>query len=337
MQSSFSSWFLTLGHHGDDSEDEKLRKSSLLIMSAPFAFAGLLWGALYFANKLYIPGAIPFVYGILSILSIVHFAKTTKYKFFRNSQLLLILILPFALQTSLGGFIPGSVVIIWAIIAPIGALVFHSIRRAVAWFAAYILLIIVAYIINDMLLESVIWEIGNEFIIALILMNVIGVSSIVFMIQYYFVSKQRELKSAIELNNMELESQSEKLKEMDKVKSRFFANISHEFRTPLTLIIGILKKQLSDPQQLPSPKDTDTMKRNSDRLLQLINQLLDLSKLESGEMKLRASKNDIYQFVENLIRLFQSAYLEKNIIVTLNGQAVDKSANEALLVSFVRH
>ena len=116
----FHDKFIVLGHHPNDSDEIKLKKSSLLMMSAPFAVAGLVWGLLYFAYGLNIPGIIPFSYGILSVLSIIHFAKTTKYKFFRNSQVFLILILPFSLQISLGGFIPGSAVIMWALIAPAG-------------------------------------------------------------------------------------------------------------------------------------------------------------------------------------------------------------------------
>ena len=100
--------FLILGHHPNDSDDEKLRKTSLVIMSGPFAFAGLLWGVLYWANGLIVSGYIPFIYGLLSVASVIYFAKTTRYTFFRNSQLLLILILPFSLQISLGGYIPAK-------------------------------------------------------------------------------------------------------------------------------------------------------------------------------------------------------------------------------------
>jgi signal transduction histidine kinase len=64
---------------------------------------------------------------------------------------------------------------------------------------------------------------------------------------------------------------------MDQIKSRFFANISHEFRTPLTIILGLVNKQISSPKNPPDQKDGETMKRNSLRLLELINQLLDLS------------------------------------------------------------
>lgn len=315
--------FASLGHHPTDSDDVKLKKSSLLVMSGPFMLAGLGWGLLYFANGLEIPGAIPFCYGILSLGSILIFSFTKKYKVFRNSQLLLILILPFALQISLGGFIPSSAVMYWAIIAPAGAMFLDSVKKSVYWFVAYILLVIVAYLINDLLPDYVNWNLSGSFINVLFMMNIIGVSSIVFAIMFYFVGKITDLNTEIELKKNVLESQAVKLKEMDKIKSRFFANISHEFRTPLTLILGLANKQITKPNSPPDPGDSDTIKRNSQRLLQLINQLLDLSKIESSEMKMEASKSNIVKFVENLSSQFESLAFVNKITITFNGQGIN--------------
>ena len=182
--------FITLGHKSEDAEDIKLKKSSLLIMSSLFAIAGLLWGFLYFANGLILSGYIPFTYGLLSISSIIHFSITAKYKMFRSSQLLLILILPFALQISLGGFVPGSAVIIWALICPLGALVFLNKKQAGRWFIAFITLVIISFLINKKLPEYIDWNIDEGFIIMLFVMNIIGFSTLLFSIQYFFIGKQ---------------------------------------------------------------------------------------------------------------------------------------------------
>ncbi|UCH95426.1 MAG: response regulator [Candidatus Aminicenantes bacterium] len=123
---------------------------------------------------------------------------------------------------------------------------------------------------------------------------------------------------------MQLQEQSEKLKEMDKIKSRFFANISHEFRTPLTLIMGPLEQIRSEFRQLrrgsKKEKNTpetgenkklekwiDMVDRNARRLLGLINQLLDLSKLESGKMKLQAMEVNLVAFLKGIMEPFQLA------------------------------
>lgn len=104
--------------------------------------------------------------------------------------------------------------------------------------------------------------------------------------------------------------------ETEKIKSRFFANISHEFRTPLTLILGPAEKIFSGTSD-DIKKDANIIQRNSKRLLQLINQLLDLSKLESGNLKLEASKGNIVSFVKGVTLSFESLAESKNITLKL--------------------
>jgi len=107
--------------------------------------------------------------------------------------------------------------------------------------------------------------------------------------------------------NLQLEDQSEKLTEMDKIKSRFFANISHEFRTPLTLIMGPVDQIRANCKDRSLKDRIDLVYRNAKRLLGLINQLLDLSKLESGKMKLNAAPHDLVSFLKRISEPFQAA------------------------------
>jgi len=105
--------------------------------------------------------------------------------------------------------------------------------------------------------------------------------------------------------NLQLEEQSEKLEEMDKIKSRFFANISHEFRTPLTLIMGPLEKMLSRYREKEEEKDLKLMLRSSRRLLGLINQLLELSKFDSGKVQLEVSRQNPVTFLKGITASFE--------------------------------
>jgi DNA-binding response OmpR family regulator len=102
------------------------------------------------------------------------------------------------------------------------------------------------------------------------------------------------------------------------MKSRFFANISHEFRTPLTLILGPSERILKKTSENDTKKQAGSIKQNASRLLGLINQLLDLSKLEAGELKLRASVGNIVSFIKGVTLSFESIAERKDITLIVN-------------------
>lgn len=104
--------------------------------------------------------------------------------------------------------------------------------------------------------------------------------------------------------------EAEKLQELDAVKSRFFTNISHEFRTPLTLLVAPLGDLM---KKYPSEGLISVMQRNVSRLQTLINQLLDLSKLEAGELKVDAQNGDIVQFFSYVFSSFESLAQSKSV------------------------
>ena len=121
---------------------------------------------------------------------------------------------------------------------------------------------------------------------------------------------QRErLTSKLKLEHLELE----KVQEIDKVKTNFFANISHEFRTPITLIQGPLKEMYKGTFKGDQRSVIGVMLRNVQRLSRLINQLLDLSKLEAGKMKLHASPVDLVQFLNEIASSYESIAADKKI------------------------
>ncbi len=132
--------------------------------------------------------------------------------------------------------------------------------------------------------------------------------SILFGLVYYLVSRER-LKNDLKLQRLE----AEKMHEIDQMKSRFFANISHEFRTPLTLILGPLKA-LQEGTLTGDPKAVfAVMSRNAQRLLRLINQLLDFSKLEAGKMQLQTTQTDLVLLLRHIVSAYESLATEKKI------------------------
>ena len=111
----------------------------------------------------------------------------------------------------------------------------------------------------------------------------------------------------------QLKKQAENLKSLDRVKSRFFANISHEFRTPLTLILGPLQDVMKGNTPEVDKQEIGIMHRNAKRLQNLINQLLDLSKIESGKLELKVKYGDLCHFLSAILSSFSSLAKQRNI------------------------
>ena len=104
--------------------------------------------------------------------------------------------------------------------------------------------------------------------------------------------------------------EAEKLQELDTLKTRFFTNISHEFRTPLTLLVGPLADLR---KKFPNEDLVQVMQRNVNRLQALINQLLDLSKFDAGELKVETKKGDVSQFFSYIFGSFETLAQNKNL------------------------
>ena len=113
--------------------------------------------------------------------------------------------------------------------------------------------------------------------------------------------------------------EAERYHEMDELKSRFFANISHEFRTPLTLILGPIDKILSRIKEREWVPDLQLVQKQAHRLLQLVSQLLDLSRLEARRLKLQASQRNIIPLLKGTVLSFASLADRKKITLTFNS------------------
>lgn len=125
-----------------------------------------------------------------------------------------------------------------------------------------------------------------------------------------------ELRYHLDQNRAELEESNHKLRELDEIKSRFFANISHELRTPLTLLIAPLETLIHRSSSLTTDDDKDllnTMHGNAMRLLKLINDLLDLVRLESGRTQVRNTRLAVDEFMNGLSNAVRSVANDKRI------------------------
>ncbi len=113
----------------------------------------------------------------------------------------------------------------------------------------------------------------------------------------------------------QIQAMAEKAEEATQAKLKFFTNISHEFRTPLTLILGPTEEWLAKTSGVSKELRSDLalIQTNANRLLRLVNQLLDFRKIESGSMELRATQNDLVSFVTSLSKSFERLAQSRNI------------------------
>ncbi len=144
------------------------------------------------------------------------------------------------------------------------------------------------------------------------------------------VREKKVLEKIIAERTIELREKSIKLEELDRIKSKFFENISHEFRTPLTLINGPLEDMINENKNIEDRCKLKKILKNSNKLLVLINQLLDLSKLESGHMKLKKKPDDVIGFIRGVLSAFEYPAKEKNISLSFSTQ------HNKLIISFDR-
>jgi signal transduction histidine kinase/ligand-binding sensor domain-containing protein/DNA-binding response OmpR family regulator len=122
---------------------------------------------------------------------------------------------------------------------------------------------------------------------------------------------KEQFKNRLKLQQLE----AERTHEIDSLKLKFFTNISHEFRTPLTLIIGPSETLMADSTMENSKRKSyyQLIQRNAERMLRLINQLLDISAIDAGFMKLRIAKHNIVEYAKNISDTFQYSAQNQHI------------------------
>jgi signal transduction histidine kinase/AraC-like DNA-binding protein len=141
----------------------------------------------------------------------------------------------------------------------------------------------------------------------------------------YYLRENKKINLRLQQQNLEISNQrnqlielSKKAKEASDAKINFFTNISHEFRTPLTLILAPLEELKNNARLDNTSKQlTALIQKNTFRLLKLINEIMDFRKIESDKMILQAEENDIVQFLDDIINNFKGLAKKRNIDLRL--------------------
>lgn len=146
---------------------------------------------------------------------------------------------------------------------------------------------------------------------------------------------------SLSFKGLETERERTRLKEIDQLKSRFFAQISHEFRTPLTLILGPLKQLKAYVNQPKSREQVKVAETYAQKLLTMVNQILDLTQLESGKMQLEPQVFDLSQTAKVITYSFESIAIERNIQMAFSSEKepwlvyLDQEKVEQILINLL--
>jgi len=230
-----------------DSEELRVRKGVLVLSSTLMATLSVVWVVTYAALGLWVSASIPFAYLVASALSITTFARTRRYQLFRASQLWMSLLLPFALQWSLGGFAPSSGVSLWAITSPLGALLFVGARQSVPWFGGFVGLVAISAAIDPALARDA-PDVPDGVVVAFFALNILGVATTAYALLQYFVRarERAQAKSERLLLNVLPEPVAARLKEEDGIIADAFSNVSVLFAD----IVGFTPLS----ERLPAPE-----------------------------------------------------------------------------------
>jgi len=193
-----------------DTQEEKLRKS-LLIFACAFMNLGVaLWLAIYWMMGLNFSANVPLGYQLVSVTSLLHYFRTRNFELFRFIQLALFLFAPFIMQWSLGSSVTSSGVTLWALLAPVSALVVSGWRESIPWFVAYIVMTVASGVFDYFLGAGDSGGMPMKTIGVFFALNFATMSSIIYFLVRYFVEEMDRIKSQLDLQHQLLAEEQKK-------------------------------------------------------------------------------------------------------------------------------
>ena len=185
-----------IGLDTTDSHETALQKRLVVVLCAGTLPLTVLWSAIYLAAGVPLAAAIPGFYTIVTPINTAIFAWTRNLGFYRFTQLLTILILPWLLMLCLGGFRESSVVIIWAALCPLGSLLLEDLRQTLFWIVGFVVLLIVSALLQPYLVPV---GLPEAFVTWFFVLNVGAVIAITFGLLYYFVGRRNFFQQRSEM------------------------------------------------------------------------------------------------------------------------------------------
>jgi adenylate cyclase len=272
----------SLGSRPGATPEELLRSRSLVLATILIITLAFVWVVTYASFGLWVPAAIPLGYQLVSLIGLTVFARSRRFELFRSIELGMMLVLPFLLQWTLGGFFASSGVALWALIAPLGALVVAGVRDAARWFAAYLALILASWVIDPALAREAA-DLPDAVRRAFFALNVAGVSFTAYFLLQYFVRQRNRAMAALDREHARSEQLllnvlpapiADRLKDRETIADRFdhatvlFADVV-DFTTlaeslPPETVVGVLNDLFSSFDELAEERGLEKIKTIGD-------------------------------------------------------------------------
>jgi len=193
-----------------DSEQDKLRKTLLIFASALMGAGSMLWLVIYHAMGIKFSATVPFVYILATAVSLAIYLWTLNFDLFRLIQISLFLFVPFVMQWSIGSYVSSSGVMLWALLAPIGAILVYGARESIPWFVAYVILAAVSGVFDFYLASELPKNVTMQSVAVFFTLNFVAMSSIIYVLVTYFMRQREKLQAALNERNLLLQAEQEK-------------------------------------------------------------------------------------------------------------------------------
>lgn len=204
-------WAGSVGADPTDGAETALQKRLMVALSVGLLPLTFLWSVIYLVAGVPLSAAIPAIYTAVAPVNTLLFSRTRNLGFYRFTQLLMFLVLPWLLMMSLGGFRESSVVVIWAALCPLASLLIEDLRDTSLWILGFVALLAASAILQPYLVPA---GLPEAFVNWFFVLNVGAVIAIAFMLLYYFVGQRNffQERSEMLLHNILPREISEALK-----------------------------------------------------------------------------------------------------------------------------
>ncbi|MBI5658888.1 MAG: adenylate/guanylate cyclase domain-containing protein [Nitrosomonadales bacterium] len=196
------------------SQEDDLRTSLLIFASAFMTFAVMMWLAIYWMMGLNFSSNVPLAYQAISVVSMVYYLNSRNFAVFRFVQLGLFLFAPFIMQWSIGNSVTSSGVMLWALLAPVLAVVVSGWRESIPWFIAYVVLTAVSGFFDYYLGGGPQDGVPMKTIGTFFALNFVAMSSIIYFLIRYFVLETEKIKAQLDRKHKLLVEEQEKSEQL---------------------------------------------------------------------------------------------------------------------------